>query len=110
MEKQIEEIQRYFPHIPVVGATEGGSRFLRLPQFITDPENVHLKLDCLFGYDNHLGYPTRLWLPKVIKTTDQRNWNHVNTYILGQLWSAYSYTAKGETLLEKLLSHLAGTK
>lgn len=110
IEEQLAEIQRHFSMIPVAVEKEGGSRFLRLPQFFTDPEDKKSKIDCLFGCDNHLGYETRLWFSKIVKTSEQRNWNHANTYILGHTWNAFSFKAKGDTLLEKLLSHLAGAK
>ena len=110
LEEQITEIKNAFSSTHITSEREGGCLFLRLPSFFSDPENPDIKLDCLFACDPHLGYPTRLWFPKVIKTTEPRNWNSVDIYLLSGIWNAFSFNAKGNTLLEKLLSHYQGAK
>lgn len=109
-EDQIAEIQRFFPLVEIALLKEGGCRFLRLSSFFPDPENSDSRLDCLFACDPHLGYDSRIWFPKALATSVPRNWNHKNTYILGQKWCAFSFKAKGKSLLEKLLSHIGGAK
>lgn len=109
-EEQVKQIQSCFINTVVTLEVEGGCRFLHLPSFIEDPNFPNQFLDALFACDNHLGYPSRLWIQKQISTVETRNWNNVNTYILGKNWSAFSFKAQGETLLEKLLSHMRGLK
>lgn len=110
LENQIEEIKENFPTCEIETYLEGGCRFLHLSSFIKDPENKDKSLDCLFACDTHMGYESRLWFPKKITTKEQRHWNHPNTYILGKSWHAFSFKAKGNTLLEKLMSHMGGIK
>ena len=106
-EKQVDEIKKVF-NLEVQMFTEGGCRFLYLPSFFKS--NANEFLDCLFACDAHLGYPNRLWFPKMIRTSEKRNWNGQNVYINGKIWFAFSMRGKGATLLEILMSHFMGAK
>lgn len=106
-EKQVDEIKNAFNLDDVKVIIEGGCRFLYLPSFFKVNNE---KLDCLFACDDHLGYPNRLWFPRIITTREPRNWNSENIYIAGKNWFAFSMRGKGGNLLELLLSHLMGAK
>lgn len=107
-EEQVEEIKLVFGFNEIKVFAEGGCRFLYLPSFFKDSDGG--KFDCLFACDNHLGYPNRLWFPKVIATKEARNWNGQNVHINEKSWFAFSMKGKGQTLLEILMSHLMGAK
>ena len=106
-EEQVDEIKRVFK-LKVEIFTEGGCKFLYLPSFFKTDTNEFL--DCLFACDAHLGYQNRLWFPKVIRTSEQRNWNGQNVHIKEKRWFAFSMRGKGTTLLEILMSHIMGAK
>lgn len=108
-EEQVEEVKHLFQSIPISIAIEGGTRFLVLPQFIHDPVSES-SLDALFACDPHLGYSTRLWVERSIKTSEQRNWNNVDCVILGRRWSAFSFKVDSGSLSEMLLAHMRGFK
>lgn len=106
--KQVEEVRSFFKLEKLEVINEGGCRFLHLPQtFKTKDGEI---LDCLFACDDHLGYPNRLWFPRVISTSEPRGWNGQNVYIAGRTWFAFSMRGKGATLLEIILSHYMGAK
>lgn len=107
-EKQVEEIKSFFNLSKIDVINEGGCRFLYLHQFFKTKGGEYL--DCLFACDNHLGYVTRLWFPKMIPTATQRHWNHPNTYICGRTWFAFSWRPRPDvtTLCEKLQAHIMG--
>jgi hypothetical protein len=105
---EIEEIKKVFKLSGAKIFIEGGVRFIFLPSFFKVSDNE--RLDCIFSYDPFLGYPSRLWFPKIIATKEQRNWNGQNVYIDGSTWFAFSMTGVGKTLIEILMSHVLGAR
>lgn len=108
-EEEVNEVEKYFNLTKVNVFTEGGCRFLHLPQFYKNEKGE--LWDCLFGCDKFLGYENRLWFPEMFSTSNPKtNWNGKNQYINGSRWFAFSLKGKGNSILELLLSHLMEAK
>lgn len=86
---EVDELKALWPGVTTF--EEAGRPYYLLPSFSLPTGCTPQTDDVLICPHDRDGYPQRLFFSKVIRSAQQRNWNHQNVWIGGRSWNSFSW-------------------
>lgn len=86
---QLDELRKYWPAVQVF--EDGGQTYPVIPVLGLPSGCTPVSADALVCAHHRDGYPCRVFFSQVIRSREQRNWNHTNVWIGGRSWNAFSW-------------------
>jgi hypothetical protein len=86
--EQVEELHGL--HAEMASAEEAGHSYILLKNLVLPVGCNPVQSDALLCPDSHLGYEARMFFANRITTRQALNW-HLEVFILGRTWYAFSW-------------------